>query len=100
MASETTQIEHPTHGWIALKRIATAANTGQFLANVRIWKGGNRRINVSIYQRVRDGFRPTTWYVVSDLPTAEARLAEYACRWRQECTFKDCKSNMFDWERG
>ncbi len=61
-AHETTQIEHPTHGWTPLKRIAIAANTGQFLSHVRIWKQGSRRLNVSIYQRVRNGFRPTTWY--------------------------------------
>ena len=99
-ARETTQIEHPTQGWTVLKRITTPANTGQFLSNVRIWKQGDRRINVTIYQRVRAGFRPTTWSIVSDLPAEAARLADYACRWWQECTFKDCKSTMFDWERG
>jgi hypothetical protein len=70
------------------------------LRNVRIWKQGERRINVSIYKLVRKGFRPSIWYIVSDMPAGEERLAEYACRWWQECTFKDCKSNMFDWERG
>jgi hypothetical protein len=30
----------------------------------------------------------------------QERLAEYACGWWQECTFKGCKSNLFDWERG
>jgi len=28
------------------------------------------------------------------------RFAEYACRWWQECTFKDIKSALFNWERG
>jgi hypothetical protein len=28
------------------------------------------------------------------------RFAEYACRWWQECTFKDIKSALFQWERG
>jgi len=99
-ASESTQIEHPTLGWMPLKRIYKRANTGRYLSKVRIWKQGERRINVSIYKRVRNGFRTTIWYIVSDLPAAQARLAASACRWWQECTFKDCKSNMFDWERG
>jgi Transposase DDE domain len=99
-ATESTQIEHPTKGWRPLKRVYKRANTGRYLSNVRIWKQGERRINVSIYKLVRNGFRPTVWYIVSDLPASEERLAEYACRWWQECTFKDCKSNMFEWERG
>ena len=99
-ASESTQIEHPTLGWMSLKRIYKRANTGRYLSQVRIWKQGARRINLSIYKLVRKGFRTTIWYIVSDLPAAQERLAEYACRWWQECTFKDCKSNMFDWERG
>jgi hypothetical protein len=49
---------------------------------------------------VRKGFRTTICSIVSALPAAHERLAEYACRWWQECTFKDCKSNMFAWERG
>ena len=28
------------------------------------------------------------------------RFAEYACRWWQECTFKDIKSALFHWEQG
>jgi hypothetical protein len=99
-ATESTQIEHPTKGWRPLKRVYKRANTGRYLSNVRIWKQGERRINISIYKLVRNGFRPTVWYIVSDLPASEERLAEYACRWWQECTFKDCKSNMFEWERG
>ena len=85
---------------MALKRISKRANTGRYFSKVRIWKQGDRRINVSIYTLVRKGFRTTIWYIVSDLPASAERLAEYACRWWQECTFKDCKSNMFDWERG
>jgi hypothetical protein len=99
-AAETTHIEHPTRGWMPLKQVYKRANQGRYLSNVRIWKQGERRLNISIYKLVRDGFRPTVWYIVSDLPAAKERLAEYACRWWQECTFKDCKSNMFDWERG
>lgn len=99
-ASESTQIEHPTKGWMTLKRLYKRANTGRYLSSVRLWKQGQRRANISIYKLVRAGFRTTIWYVVSDLPAAQERLAEYACRWWQECTFKDCKSNMFDWERG
>lgn len=99
-ASESTQFEHPTKGWMSLKRLYKRANTGRYLSQVRIWKQGERRVNISIYKLVRAGFRTTIWYIVSDLPAAKERLAEYACRWWQECTFKDCKSNMFDWERG
>jgi hypothetical protein len=99
-ASESTQIEHPTKGWMSLKRLYKRANTGRYLSQVRIWKHGERCVNISIYKLVRAGFRTTIWYIVSDLPAAQERLAEYACRWWQECTFKDCKSNMFDWERG
>jgi hypothetical protein len=99
-AAESTQIEHPTKGWMPLKRVYKRANQGRYLSNVRIWKQGQRRVNISIYKLVRKGFRTTVWYIVSDLPAAKERLAEYACRWWQECTFKDCKSNMFDWERG
>jgi hypothetical protein len=99
-ASESTQIEHPSKGWMPLKRVYKRANQGRYLSNVRIWKQGERQINVSIYKLVRKGFRTTIWYIVSDLPAAQERLAEYACRWWQECTFKDCQSNMFDWERG
>jgi hypothetical protein len=99
-ASESTQIEHLTKGWMSLKRLYKRANTGRYLSQVRIWKHGDRRVNISIYKLVRAGFRTTIWYIVSDLPAAHERLAEYACRWWQECTFKDCKSNMFDWERG
>jgi hypothetical protein len=98
-ASESTQIEHPTLGWMPLKRVYKRANQGRYLSKVPIWKQGERQINISIYKLVRKGFRTTIWYIVSDLPAAQERLAEYACRWRQECTFKDCKSNMFDWER-
>jgi hypothetical protein len=99
-ASQSTQIEHPTKGWMTLKQVYKRANTNRFLRGVRIWKQGERRINVSIYKLVRKGFRATIWYIVSDLPPTAERLAEYACRWWQECTFKDCKSNMFNWERG
>lgn len=99
-ASESSQIEHPTKGWMPLKRVYKRANTGRYLSQVRLWKQGQRRVNISIYKQVRAGFRTTIWYIVSDLPAAQERLAEYACRWWQECTFKDCKSNMFDWERG
>ena len=99
-ASESTQIEHPRLGWMQLKQVYKRANVGRYLSQVRIWKRGQRRANVSIYKLVRDGFRPTTWYIISDLPAAYQRFVEYACRWWQECTFKDCKSNMFDWERG
>ena len=99
-AAETTYIEHPRLGWKELRKVYKQANRPRFLANVRLWKGGNRRTNVSIHKHVRRGFRPTIWYLVSDLPATQARLVEYACRWWQECTFKTLKSGMFEWERG
>jgi hypothetical protein len=99
-ASESIHIEHPTLGSLPMRRIYKRANVGRYLSQVRIWKQGQRRINVSIYKLVRKGFRTSIWYIVSDLPAAQERLAEYACRPSQECTFKDRKSNLFDWERG
>jgi len=99
-AAEDTYIEHPRKGWIQLKQADKRANQGRYLNNVRVWKGGQRRTNVSIYKVVRNGFRPTTWYVLSNLRACKERFAEYACRWWQECLFKDLKSAMFEWERG
>jgi Transposase DDE domain len=99
-AAQDTWMEHPTLGWRQLRKLYRQANTARFFQNVRIWKGGTRRTNVSLVKLARKGFRPTTWYVVSDLPASKQRFAEYACRWWQECLFKDCKSAMFDWERG
>jgi hypothetical protein len=60
-ASESTQIEHPSKGWMPLKRVYKRANQGCYLNNVRIWKQGERRVNISIYKLVRDGFRTTVW---------------------------------------
>jgi hypothetical protein len=87
-------------GWKELRTLALRKNTGRFLHRVRIWKGGNRRINVSMYKLARNGFRTVTWYVVSSLPAKQERFVEYACRWWQECGFKGLKSALFDWERG
>ena len=39
-ASESTQIEHPTVGWMALKRMYKRANTRRYLSQVQIWKQG------------------------------------------------------------
>jgi hypothetical protein len=89
-ASESTQIEHPTKGWMSLKRFYKRANTGRYLSQIRIWKQGERRVNISIYKLVRAGFRTTIWYIVSDLPAAKERLAEYACRWWQEMHQSHC----------
>jgi hypothetical protein len=89
-ASESTQVEHPTKGWMPLKRLYKRANTGRYLSAVRLWKQGLRRANISIYKLVRDGFRTTIWYIVSDLPAAQERLAEYACRWWQEMHHSHC----------
>jgi hypothetical protein len=55
-ASESTQIEHPTKGSLPLKRVYKRANQGRYLSNVRIWKQGERRINVSIYNSCARAF--------------------------------------------
>lgn len=98
--AQDTFIEHPDKGWIALNKLPQRAQQGRYLNNVRIWKGGQRRGNVSCYKLVRKGFRPTTWYILSNLPACKQRFAEYACRWWQECLFKNLKSARFQWERG
>lgn len=99
-APSDTLVEHPKRGWMPLSKVYKRANVGRYLSNIRVWKGGNRRANISIYKLVRKGFRTVTWYVISDLPAVKERFATYACRWWQECTFKCLKSGMFDWERG
>src|SRR5262249_55276618 len=75
-------------------------NVGRFINAVRVWKGSRRRANISIYKYARAGFRAVNWYLISSLPASMERFAEYACRWWQECTFKDIKSALFNWERG
>ena len=75
-------------------------NVGRFINAVRVWKGSTRRANISIYKYARAGFRAVNWYLISSLPARMERFAEYACRWWQECTFKDIKSALFNWERG
>jgi len=99
-ASESTQIEHPTKGWMPLRRVYKRANMGRYFPQVRLWKQGHRRANVSIWKRVRPGFRPVIWYLVSNLDPDATQFHEYACRWWCECTFKIIKSGQFDWERG
>jgi Transposase DDE domain len=98
-ANSDTLVE-TARGWKELRTLALRKNTGRFLQRVRIWKGGNRRTNVSMYKLARNGFRTVTWYVVSSLPAKQERFVEYACRWWQECGFKGLKSALFDWERG
>jgi hypothetical protein len=79
--AQDTAIEHPTKGWIPVKQLPQRDNQGRYLNAVRIWKGAQRRGNLSCYKRVRKGFRTTTWYILSNLPACKERLAEYACRW-------------------
>jgi hypothetical protein len=83
-----------------LRSLYKKRNVGRFLTNTRIWKHGTRCANVSSYKYARNGFRATIWYVISSLPACMERFAEYACRWWQECTFKDIKSALFHWEQG
>ena len=98
-ASVDTQIE-TSRGWKALRALTLQARRGRFLQQVRIWKGGERRTNVSCYKLPRKGHRPIIWYLVSSLKAAQQRFVEYACRWWHECGWKGLKSALFDWERG
>lgn len=99
-ANETTQIEHPTTGWMPLRRVYKQANVGRYFRQVRLWKQGHRCANVSIWKRVRPGFRPVIGYLVSNIDPDATQFHEYAGRWWCECTFKIIKSGQFDWERG
>jgi hypothetical protein len=98
-APEDTYVE-TSKGWKKLRSLYKRKNVGRFLNNVRVWKGSTRCANISLYKYARDGFRALTWYLISSLPACMERFAEYACRWWQECTFKDIKSALFNWERG
>ena len=98
-ATAETQIE-TSRGWKRLRALTLHARRGRFLQQVRIWKGGTRRSNVSCYKLPRTGHRPVSWYLVSSLPAAQERFVEYACRWWHECGWKGLKSALFDWERG
>jgi DDE family transposase len=98
-ASDDTYIETQA-GWKKVKSLYKRKNVGRFLNNVRVWKGSTRRANISVYKYARTGFRAVSWYLISSLPACMERFAEYACRWWQECTFKDIKSALFQWERG
>jgi hypothetical protein len=98
-APDDTYIETRS-GWKMVRSLYKRRNVGRFLNNVRVWKGSRRRANISIYKYARAGFRAVNWYLISSLPAGMERFAEYACRWWQECTFKDIKSGMFNWERG
>jgi Transposase DDE domain len=98
-ASAETQIE-TSRGWKRLSALSLRSQRGRFLQQVRIWKAGQRRSNVSCYKLPRKGHRPVIWYLVSSLPATQQRFVEYACRWWHECGWKGLKSALFDWERG
>lgn len=98
-APEDTYVE-TSKGWKKVRSLYKRKNAGRFLNNVRVWKGSTRRANISLYKYARAGFRAVNWYLISSLPACMERFAEYACRWWQECTFKDIKSALFNWERG
>ncbi len=98
-ASADTQIE-TSRGWKALRTLRLQARRGRFLQQVRIWKSGTRRANISCYKLPRKGHRPAIWFLVSSLPASQERFVEYACRWWHECGWKGLKSALFDWERG
>lgn len=98
-APDDTYVETQS-GWKMVRSLYKRRNVGRFLNNVRVWKGSRRRANISIYKYARAGFRAVSWYLISSLPAEMERFAEYSCRWWQECTFKDIKSALFNWERG
>lgn len=98
-AKETIWIETP-QGWKQFYTRTLKRKAGKFFEQVRVWKTRQWRTNVSIYKHVRDGFRPVVWFVISSLPPTKERFKEYACRWWQECGFRDLKSDIFHWERG
>jgi hypothetical protein len=98
-APEDTYVE-TERGWKMLRSLYKKRNVGRFFSNIRVWKNSIRRAQVSVYKYARAGFRATTWYVISSLPACMERFVEYACRWWQECTFKDIKSALFHWEQG
>lgn len=98
-APEDTYVE-TSKGWKKVRSLYKRKNVGRFLHNVRVWKGSTRRANISVYKYARAGFRAVNWYLISSLPACMERFTEYACRWWQECTFKDIKSGLFNWERG
>jgi Transposase DDE domain len=98
-ASTDTQIE-TSRGWKALRALTLHIRRARFFQQVRIWKGGQRRTNVSCSKLPCNGHRPVIWYLVSSLRAAQQRFVEYACRWWQECGWKGLKSALFDWERG
>jgi len=97
--SADTQIE-TSRGWKRLHALSLRSRRGRLLHQVRIWKVGQRRTNVSCYKLPRKGHRPVIWYLVSSLPAAQERFVEYACRWWHECGSPGLKSALFDWERG
>jgi hypothetical protein len=97
-ASSSTQIE-TSRGWKALRALTLHIRRGRFFQQVRIWKGGQRRTNVSCYKLPKKGHRSVIWYLVSSLKAAQERFVEYACRWWHECGWKGLKSGLFDWER-
>jgi hypothetical protein len=99
-ATADTQIEHPTKGWLPLRQVYKRANQVRSFTNIRVWKHGAWRGTVSIYKLERPGFRPTVWYVISNIEGASTLFHEYACRWWTECTFRILKTGRFDWERG
>jgi transposase len=98
-APEDTSVE-TDKGWKKVRTLYKRKNVGRFLHNIRVWKGSTRRANISAYKYARAGFRAVNWYLISSLPACMERFAEYACRWWQECTFKDIKSALFHWEEG
>lgn len=97
-ATADTQIE-TSRGWKALRTLTLQVRRGRFFQQVRIWKGGTRRSNVSCYKLPRKGYRAVIWHLVSSLSASQQRFVEYACRWWHECGWKSLKSGLFDWER-
>ena len=95
---EDTLIETPK-GWKTVKHMDPRRTAERFWTAIRVWKGSSITAQVGIFRYKRDGFQTVRWYRISNLPATMERFKEYACRWWQECGFKQMKSGVFEWER-
>ena len=95
---EDTFIE-TAQGWKTVKQLYPRRTSERFWTAIRVWKKASITAQVGIFRYKRDGFQTVRWYLISNLPATMERFKEYACRWWQECGFKQMKSGLFEWER-
>lgn len=86
-------------GWRMVKHLHPRRHPTRRWEEVAVWKTQTMQANVVIHRHEREGFRPTVWYVLTNLPADAVRCVEYAARWWQECGFKITKSAVFQWEQ-